>query len=89
MLKNWFRIRNKFKLTTDRSDAKLPLEKFSEKMIQKFNVKNLSETAQKLYDQIVTEKMHMGDPITLINLMFEQFEKPELRAPPGSTANYT
>ena len=33
MLKNWFRIKNKFKLTTDRSDAKLPLEKFSEKMI--------------------------------------------------------
>ena len=71
MLKNWFRIRNKFKLTVDRSDEKLPLEKFSEKMIKKFNVKHLSESAQKVYEEIVTEKMHMGDPIKLINIMFE------------------
>jgi hypothetical protein len=45
-------------------------------MTKKFNVRNLSLEAQKLYDEIVKDKMHLGDTLTMIDLMFKKFERP-------------
>lgn len=33
--------------------------------------------------------MHLGEPLNLINIMFENFERPELRGPPQNLTGYT
>lgn len=39
--------------------------------MHKFNPKTLSAEAQHVYQAIVKEKMQLGDPLPLVQLMFE------------------
>jgi nitric oxide synthase oxygenase domain/subunit len=58
-------------------------------MIKQFDFKNLNEKAQAVYESIVKEKMHIGDPHTMINMMFERFEQPFIKSTKDVRSNYT
>jgi hypothetical protein len=51
-------------------------------MVKQFDKANLSQEAQKVYDDIISEQMHLGEPLDLVHKMFESFERSELRGPP-------
>jgi hypothetical protein len=46
-----------------RDDTRLPLERFDQEMNKEFDLKHLNEKAQKVYQSIVDDKMHIGNPI--------------------------
>jgi hypothetical protein len=58
-------------------------------MNKEFDFKHLNEKAQKVYSNIVNDKMHIGNPIELINMMFEKFESPDQITSENIRANYT
>jgi flagellin-specific chaperone FliS len=58
-------------------------------MNKEFDFKHLNEKAQKVYQNIVNDKMHIGNPIELINMMFEKFESPDQITSENIRANYT
>lgn len=58
-------------------------------MNKEFNYKNLNEKAQKVYQTIINDKIHIGNPHELINMMFEKFESVEYVNSDNIRANYT